>query len=54
MGDRINKLMTYFAVIMEVLNEKKTILIRDNPDKVKEILNNLAIKPVVNLGHYTF
>ena len=54
MGDRINKLMTHFASIMEVLNEKKTILIRDNPDKAKEILNKLAIKPVVNPGQYTF
>ena len=54
MGDRVNKLMTHFVAIMEVFNEKKTILIKNNPDKAREILNKLAIKPVVNLGQYTF
>ena len=29
-------------------------MIRDNPDKAKEILNKLAIKQVVNPGQYTF
>ena len=53
-GDRINKLMTHFASIMEVLNEKKTTLMRNNPDRAKETLNKLAIKPVVNPGQYTF
>ena len=33
LGDRVNKLMTHFAIIMETLNEKKTILIRSNPDR---------------------
>ena len=54
MGDRMNKLMTHFAAIMEVLNEKKTIFIKNNPNKAKKILNKLAIKPVVNPGQYTF
>ena len=53
-GDRINKLMTHFSSIMEVLNEKKTILMRNNPDRAKETLNKLAIKPVVNPSQYTF
>ena len=38
LGDRVNKLMTHFAIIMEVLNEKKSILIRNNPDKAREFL----------------
>ena len=50
MRDRVNKLMTHFATIMEVLNEKKTILIKNNPNKAREILNKLAIKLMVNLG----
>ena len=36
LGDRVNKLMTHFVTIMEVLNEKKTILIRDNLDKLEK------------------
>ena len=54
MGDRVNKLMTHFSTIMEVLNEKKAILIKNNPDKAREVLNKLASKPVVNPGQYTF
>ena len=54
MGDRVNKQMTHFSSIMEVLNEKKTILIKNNLDKAREFLNKLAIKPVVNPGQYTF
>ena len=54
MGDRINKLMTHFAAIMEVLNEKKTILMKNNSDRAKETLNKLAIKLVVNPGQYAF
>ena len=46
--------MTHFASIMELLNEKKTILMRNNPDRAKENLNKLAIKPVVNPSQYTF
>ena len=53
-GDRINKLMTHFAAIIKVLNEKKTILIKNNLDQAREILNKLAIKLVVNPGQYTF
>ena len=54
LGDRVNKLMTHFAAIMEVLNEKKTILIKNNADKAREILDKIASKPVVNLGQYIF
>ena len=52
--DRINKLITHFASITEVLNEKKTILMRNNPNGAKETLNKLDIKPVVTPGQYTF
>ena len=48
LGDRVNKLMTHFATIMEVLNEKKTILIKNNSNKAKEILDEIASRPVVN------
>ena len=37
LGDRVNKLMTHFAAIMEVLIEKKSILIKNNLDKAKEV-----------------
>ena len=50
MGDRVNKLMTHFATIMEFLNKKKAILIKNNPKKAREVLNKLASKPVVNHG----
>ena len=53
-GDRLNKLTTHFSTIMEVLNEKKAILIKNNPEKAREVLNKLASKLVVNLGQYTF
>ena len=35
LDDRVNKLMTHFTTIMEVLNGKKTILIRNNPYRAK-------------------
>ena len=54
MGDRINKLMTHFATIMEVLNEKKTILIKNNPKKAREVLSKIENKLVVNPGQYIF
>ena len=54
MGDRINKLMTHFAAIMEVLNEKKTILIKNNPEKAREVLSKIANKPVASPGQYIF
>ena len=54
LGDRINKLMTHFAAIMEIFNEKKTILIKNNPKKAKEVLNKIADKPVVNPSQYIF
>ena len=54
MRDRVNKLMTYFTAIIEVLNKKKAILIKNNPEKAKEVLNKLASKPVVNPSQYTF
>ena len=54
MGDRVNKLITHFAAIMEVLNEKNAILIKNNPDKARKVLNKLASKPVVNPSQYTF
>ena len=53
MEDKVNKLMTHFAAIMEVLYEKKAILIKNNPDKAREVLNKLASKLVVNC-QYTF
>ena len=46
--------MIHFAGIMEVLNEKKTILMRNNPDRAKKTFNKLAIKLVVNPSQYTF
>ena len=54
LGDRINKLMTHFSAIMEVLNDKKTILIRNNPKTAKEILDKIENKPVVNPSQYIF
>ena len=54
MGDGINKLMTHFATIMEVLNEKKIILIKNNPEEAREVLSKIANKPMVNPGQYTF
>ena len=39
---------------MEVLNEKKTILIRNNLEKAREVLNKIANKLVVNRGQYIF
>ena len=54
LGDRINKLMTHSTAIMEVLNEIKTILIRNNLEKAREVLNKIENKPVVNLGQYIF
>ena len=54
LGDRINKLMTHFAAIMEVLNEKKTILIKNNPEKAREIFDKIENKPVVNPSQYIF
>ena len=52
LGDRVNKLMTHFSTIMETLNEEKTILIRNNPDREGEVLERIANKLVVNLGQY--
>ena len=49
LGDRVNKLMAHFAAIMKTLNEKKTVLIRNNPDRVGEVLERIASRPVVNL-----
>ena len=40
--------MTHFATIMEVLNEKKTILIKNNPNKARETLDKIDSKPIVN------
>ena len=54
LGDRVNKLMTHFATIMEVLNEKKTILIRDNPNRAREILDRISSKLVINPSQYIF
>ena len=54
MGDRVNKLMTHFVAIMEVLNEKKAILIKNNSENAREVLNKLVSKPMVNPGQYTF
>ena len=54
LGDRINKLMTHFATIMEVLNDKKTILIKINPEKAREVLDKIANKLVFNPGQYNF
>ena len=47
-------MMTCFIEIMETLNEKKTILIRNNLDKARKVLEIIANRPVVNLGQYTF
>ena len=52
--DRQYKLMTNFAAIMETLNEKKSILIKNNPNRAGEILDRISSKPIVNLGQYIF
>ena len=54
LGDRVNKLMIHFAAIMEVLNEKKSILIKNNPDRAIEVLDRIANKLVVNPSQYNF
>ena len=46
--------MTHFSAIIETLNVKNTILIKNNPDKAREVLERIARRPVVNLGKYTF
>ena len=50
LGDRVNKLITHLATIIEFLNEKKVILIKNNPDKVGEVFERIASSPMVNLG----
>ena len=48
LSDRVNKLKTHFATIVEVLNEKKSILIKNNPDRAREALDRIENKLVVN------
>ena len=54
LGYRVNKLMTHFATIMEVLNEKKLVLIKNNPNRAREILDRIASKQVINPSQYIF
>ena len=54
LGDRFNKLMIHFVAIMEVLNEKKSILIKNNPNRAREKFDRIASKPMINPGQYIF
>lgn len=49
-GGRIEKLMAHFPTIMEVLVEKKAILVSKFPQKAENILKELASKPMINPG----
>ena len=46
--------MTHFVAILKILNEKKIILIRNNPDRAREVLERIANKHVVKPGQYKF
>ena len=48
LGDRVNKLMIHFSSNMEVLNEKKLVLIKNNLDSTREILDRITSKLVIN------
>ena len=51
--DRINKLMSTFLKIMEVMNEKKQHLIDSFPDKAREIMRKLGFTPNIGVGPLT-
>jgi hypothetical protein len=53
-GDRVNKLMAHFPAIMEALAEKKIVLISKFPKQAGRILKEMASKPVINPGQYSF
>ena len=48
LGDRMNKLMTHFATVMETLNKKKIIFIKNNPGRAREVLERIASRPMLN------
>lgn len=54
MGDKIEKLMTHFATIMETLEKKKVNLMKGYQEKDGNILEDLIRNPTINLGQYTF
>ena len=49
-ADRINKLMSTFSEIMEVMNEKKQHFIDSFPDKASEIMRKLGFTPNIGAG----
>ena len=49
-ADRINKLMSTFPEIMEVMNEKKKHFIHSFPDKAREVMKRLGFTPNIVAG----
>ena len=49
--NKINKLMIFFAGIMEEMNEKKQLLIDAYPDRAREVMRRLALTPHVGASH---
>ena len=49
LGDRVNKLMVYFATIMETLNKKNVVLIKNNPHRAGRI-NVLSLSNPIKSG----
>ena len=51
--DRINKLMLTFPETMEMMNEKKKILISSFPDRVKKVTRKIGFTPSIGAGQLT-
>lgn len=48
--DRLNKLMTTFPKIMDVVNEKKLFFINSFLEKAKEVMRRLSFTPTIGSG----
>ena len=53
-ADRINKIMSTFPKIMEVMNEKKQHFIHSFPDKAKKVMKRLDFTPNIGTSRLIF
>lgn len=51
-ADRVNKLMITFLVIMDAMNEKKTLLINTYLDKEREVMKKLSFTPTIGSDNW--